>query len=276
MSGEIETPAAAQGAAIGLSANLGFLWSDRPLSQAIRAAKSAGFDAVECHFPYTTPAAEIRAALEETGLPMLSLNTERGDVEKGEFGLAAVPGREAEARALIDQAVEYGAAIGARNIHVMAGKTDGGAKSDAALRDNLDYAAARAGAVGMGVFIEPKNHIDTPGYHIASAEQAAVIIADLGAPNVAMMFDTYHIQILQGDVARRFERLIEHVGHVQIAGAPDRGAPDTGELDHGFILGRIAASGYRGYVAAEYRPSGATEASLGWIPKLRALMDERS
>ncbi len=116
------------------SANLGFLWADRPLPDAIRAAKAAGFDAVECHWPYDVPASATAAALEETGLRMLGLNTSRGNVTIGENGLAALPGREADARAAIDEAVAYAAGISAAAIHVMAGNSNGAASSPSILR----------------------------------------------------------------------------------------------------------------------------------------------
>ncbi|MGJ8617909.1 MAG: TIM barrel protein, partial [Sulfitobacter sp.] len=103
------------------SANLGFLWNDRPLPDAIRAARAAGFDAVECHWPYDVPASDVADALHETDLKMLGLNTRRGDVAAGDNGLCAISGREAEARAAIDEAIVYASAIGALNIHVMAG-----------------------------------------------------------------------------------------------------------------------------------------------------------
>jgi hydroxypyruvate isomerase len=105
------------------SANLGFLFTDRPLPDAIHAAHAAGFEAVECHFPYDTDPGAVRAALDATGLPMLGLNTWPGDRDAGEFGLAALPGRERQAREAIAQAVEYAQAIGAGAVHVMAGRT---------------------------------------------------------------------------------------------------------------------------------------------------------
>ncbi|CAG0912102.1 unnamed protein product, partial [Cyprideis torosa] len=99
------------------SANLGFLWQELALPDAIRAAKAAGFDAVECHWPYDTPVDEVKQALAETGLVMLGLNTVRGDLAAGENGLAALWGQEDEAERAIDQAIAYAAAINAQNVH---------------------------------------------------------------------------------------------------------------------------------------------------------------
>ena len=108
-----------------VSANLGFLWNDRSLPYGIRTAKVAGFDAVECHWPFDTPTPQTRAALEQTGVAMLGLNTRRGNVELSENGLAALPGRQAQARAAIDEALAYPDDISASAVHVMAGYSGG-------------------------------------------------------------------------------------------------------------------------------------------------------
>jgi hydroxypyruvate isomerase len=254
------------------SANLGFLFTELPLPEAIRAAKDAGFDAVECHFPYAVAAEEVKAALDETGLPMLGLNTVPGDLAAGDFGLAALPGREAEARAAIEQAVTYAARIGAANVHVMAGKTDGGAAAEETFRENLRFACDRAGAHGIGVLIEPINHRDVPGYHLSRVEHAAGIIADLGQGNLRLMFDCYHTQIMQGDLTRRIEAHLPLIGHIQIAAVPDRGEPDAGEVNYPELLKSIAGFGYALPIGAEYKPRGAsTAAGLDWLERFKAL-----
>ncbi len=250
------------------SANLGFLWTDRPLPDAIRAAAAAGFDAVECHWPYDTPAAEIVAALEETGLPMLGLNTRRGDVAAGENGLAALPGREAEAVAAIDEALDYAARIGARCVHVMGGVAEGAAAEEAFVR-NLRHACAQAAEGGRTILIEPLNPWDAPGYFLNRTDQAARLIAEIGAPNLRLMFDCYHVGRTEGDVIGRLRSLLPVIGHIQFAAVPDRGAPDHGEVDYGQVFAEIARLGWDAPLGAEYRPGGATEDSLGWMASLR-------
>lgn len=250
------------------SANLGFLWADLPLPEAIRAAHAAGFDAVECHWPYAHPPHELRAALHDTGLPMLGLNTRRGDVAAGEMGLAALPGREAEARAAIDEALAYARAIGAGAVHVMAGCA-GGAAAHAAFVANLAHATAQAG--DLTVLIEPLNRHDAPGYFLRTTDQAAAIIAELGAPNLRLMFDCYHVQRTEGDVIHRLGRLLPLIGHVQIAAAPDRGPPDRGELHYPTVLAALARLGWDRPIGAEYRPGGPPEDSLAWLGPARAI-----
>jgi len=245
---------------IKLSANLGFLWQELPLPEAIRAAAAAGFDAVECHWPYDVDPDEVKAALKETGLPMLSLNTERG----GGFGLSAVEGQETAARAAIDQAVQYAAEVGAKNIHVMAGFASGKAAHHRFVA-SLRYALARGADHGIAMLIEPLNDRDAPGYFLQTADQAAEIIAEIGNPNLRLMFDCYHLQIIQGDLGDLLQKMRPIIGHIQIASVPDRGEPDHGEVDYREVFAQIEAMGYTGYVGAEYRPRGDADAGFGWF-----------
>ena len=247
------------------SANLGFLWNDRPLADAIHAAAKAGFDAVECHWPYENDVSDVKAALTATGLSMLGLNTVRGNLADGENGLAALPGREDEARVAIDQALAYAAAINTPNIHVMAGFADGDAARETFVA-NLEYATATAAKAGRTILIEPLNHYDAPGYFLNHTDQARAIIEDVAADNLKLMFDCYHIQILQGNLSRNLAANSDITGHIQFASVPDRGAPDAGEVNYHHIFAEIAALGYDAPLGAEYKPAnGDTDASLGWL-----------
>lgn len=246
------------------SANLGFLWADRPLPDAIRAAYGAGFDAVECHWPYDIPAEEVKTALQETGLAMLGLNTRRGDTEAGDNGLAALTGREAEARAAIDEAIAYAHAIDAKNIHVMAGFATGEA-AHRTFVENLTYACAKTAAQGITILIEPLNRYDAPGYFLTTTEQATGIIAEVGAANLKLMFDCYHVQLMEGDLSHRLRALQPMIGHIQFASVPDRGAPDHGEINYAHIFAVLLDLGYAAPLGAEYKPQGATDDTLGWM-----------
>ncbi|WP_102961311.1 hydroxypyruvate isomerase family protein [Mangrovicella endophytica] len=246
------------------SANLGFLWRELDLPAAIRRAKDAGFAAVECHWPYDEDAGAVRAALIETGLPMLGLNTRKG-AEEGDFGLAAVPGREAEARAAIEEAFAYADAIGAQAVHVMAGRAGDDQRGGAVFEANLRFACDLAAGSGRTVLIEPINGRDVPGYFLSSVEQAAAIVARLARPELKIMFDCYHTQITEGDLLTRFERHQAAIGHVQIAAVPSRAEPDEGEVAYPRLLAAFDAAGYDGFIGAEYRPRGRTEDGLRWM-----------
>ena len=246
------------------SANLGFLWSDLPLPAAIHAAKAAGFDAVECHWPYDTPAPQVQAALQATGLRMLALNTRRGDPAQGDNGLCALPDRTTEARAAIDEALAYAVAISAANIHVMAGFSDGQAAHDTFIA-NLRYATHQAAAHGITILIEPLNAYDAPGYFLRTTQQARSIIQQVAAPNLKLMFDCYHVQLTEGDLTHRLQDLLPVIGHIQFASVPDRGTPDHGEVNYAHIFDVIAQLGFNAPLGAEYKPVGPTGQSLGWI-----------
>lgn len=246
------------------SANLGFLWADRSLPDAIAAAHQAGFDAVECHWPYDYDPQIIADTLSQTGLPMLGLNTRRGDVSKGENGIAALPGREDEARRLIDEALTYAEQIDCRNIHAMAGITEQSQAAEQTFQSNLSYAAQQAEQAGKTILIEPLNHRDVQSYHLQSVEAAARTIDAVGSDRVKIMFDFYHIQILQGDLLNRFKSYLPYIGHVQIAGVPQRAEPDRGEVNYPALLPAIYEAGYTGYVGAEYKPVSDTDSGLGW------------
>ena len=250
------------------SANLGFLWTDRSLPDAIRAAKAAGFDAVECHWPYETPPEDVKAALDETGLKMLGLNTSRGNVAGGENGLSALPGRELEARAAIDQSISYAVAIDASAIHVMAGFATGDA-ARATFVDNLRYAASQAAEHGLIILIEPLNKFDAPGYHFHTTAEAEEIIASVGAENLRLMFDCYHVGRMGEPLADRLTQTWPIIGHIQFASVPDRGTPDHGDVDYNAVFAQIAKGGWDQPRGAEYKPTGPTDASLEWLAARR-------
>ncbi len=246
------------------SANLGFFWTDRPLPDAIRAAGAAGFDAVEMHWPYDTPVDAVRAALDETGLPCLGLNTRRGDTN----GLSAIPEKANAARAAVDEAVAYARAIGAGAVHVMAGITDAPG-ADAAFRATLAHACDSA--QDLTILIEPLNTRDVPGYFLTATDQAVAVIEAVARPNLKLMFDCYHVQIMEGDLTRRAAALRDHIGHIQFAGVPERGCPDEGEVAYGRLLPALRDMGWTAPIGAEYKPGGDTDASLGWLADYRAL-----
>lgn len=246
------------------SANLGFLWADRPLPEAVKSAHQAGFEAVECHWPYEYNPELLADALKQTGLPMLGLNTRRGNISKGENGVAALPGREEEARAYIDEAISYATAIDCQNIHIMAGVSDHSRQAEQTFQANLAYAATQAAQAGKTILIEPLNHRDAPSYHLQSIEVAAQTIDAVGSDRVKIMFDVYHIQILQGDLLNRFKAFLPYIGHVQIASVPERAEPDRGEVHYAALLPAIYDAGYTGYIGAEYKPAIDTDSGLGW------------
>jgi len=249
---------------IRLAANLGMLFSDRPPLERPAAAAQAGFRAIEFQMPYAAPAAAMRDAIAPHGLAVLGINTASGG--PGEFGLAAVPGRERDFDAHLAQALDYVTTIGGTAIHCMAGVVPAAERAEAerTFAANLARAADLAAPKGITLLIEPINTRDRPDYALTRAEQAAEIIDRVGRPNVKIQFDFYHQQIMGGDLIRRFEALLPWIGHVQVAAVPSRAEPDEGEVNYPAVLAAIDGLGYAGFVAAEYKPRGRTEDGLAW------------
>ena len=251
------------------SANLGFLWNNLPLAEAILKAKNTGFDAVECHWPYNESIDEVNAALTQTKLPMLGLNTQRGNVEAGEAGLAAVPEQIEQAQKFIDEAITYAIQTKTANIHVMAGKAEGN-KAHEVFVANLKYACEKAAKNQKAILIEPLNPFDFDGYFLSTTAQAANIIKEVGAPNLKIMFDCYHVQMTEGNVCYRLKKHLDDIGHIQFASVPDRGPPDYGELDYEFVFSFIKKLNYTKPLGAEYKVGDDdTDNTLAWLTKFK-------
>ncbi|MFK7995019.1 MAG: hydroxypyruvate isomerase family protein [Granulosicoccus sp.] len=252
------------------SANVGFLWEHLPLPDRIRAAAQAGFDAVECHFPYEFAADEIASVLNANNIPMIGINTLLGPPDEGYFGVAAIAGKEALAQKYIDQAIHYAAAVGANNVNVVAGASADSSTSEAVYLENLSYACQKAADLGITIVIEPLNPRSVPGYHFSRVEHAVSIIDSVAEDNLKLMFDFFHTQIVQGDLATLLVQYRHYIGHIQISAVHDRGEPDVGEVNYPFLLNLLATNGYKGYIGAEYKPRGeSVEFGLGWLDEFR-------
>jgi hydroxypyruvate isomerase len=246
------------------AANLGYLFAERPLIERFGAAAAAGFTAVELLFPYAVAAPAVKAELERHGLIQLGVNTPFG--REGEAGLAALPGREREWQAAFERALDYAVAIGGRSVHCLAGcvAPEQRPAAETVMIRNLSRAAEQAAQAGITLLIEPINPRDRPGYFLNRVEHAADIVSKVGSGNLRIQFDFYHVQIVSGDLIRRFETHLPLIGHVQIAGVPARGEPDEGEVDYPEIFAALDRLGYSGFIGCEYRPRGRTEDGLGW------------
>ncbi len=246
------------------SANLGFLWPDRPLLERIDSAANAGFRAIELHWPYDIPAEAVRAACAKHDLTLLGLNTATGDAAKGEFGLAALAGRRDDFEASLDQAIAYARLSGASSIHVMAGLVapDGKGKARRILAENLSLAAEKAS--DLTILLEPINQRDKPGYFYSTLGEAASLIEEVDLPNIKIMFDVYHVGVSEGDILTRLRNYLQLIGHVQIAAVPSRAEPDEGEIAYPAIFEELDRLDYAGWVGCEYKPRAGTNEGLRW------------
>ncbi|MCX7644937.1 MAG: TIM barrel protein [Rhodobacteraceae bacterium] len=246
------------------AANLSWLFTERPLVERFAAARAAGFGAVEILFPYEEPAAQLAEAARLAGVPVVLINCPPPNWTGGPRGYAALPGGEARFEKDFERALRFAGVLGARHLHLMAGAAEGSAARATFLR-NLRWAAGRA--PGQSLTVEPINRTDMPGYFLADFREALEIVEAVGAPNLRLQFDAYHAQMIHGDVPALWQLCAPRVAHVQIAGVPGRNEPEGGEIDYPAFFAALDRDGYGGWVSAEYRPRGTTEAGLGWLAR---------
>lgn len=254
------------------AANLSMLFTDVAFAQRFARAAQAGFDTVECQFPYELPAAEVKSLLEANRLTMVLHNLPAGDWNAGDRGIACDPARVDEFRAGVAQAIAYATVLGVKKINCLAGKPPAGV-SDAQARQmlvaNLRFAAAELARHDIALLVEPINRYDIPGFWLDSTAKAIDVLDEVGAPNVFVQYDVYHAQRMEGELAGTLQKNLSRIGHIQIADNPGRNEPGTGEINFAFLFDFIDRIGYDGPIGAEYKPAAGTEAGLGWMSSLQ-------
>ncbi|MCI2400723.1 TIM barrel protein [Aliiroseovarius subalbicans] len=244
------------------AANLSFLFREVPFLDRFQAASEAGFDAVEVLFPYDDAAHEITRRLTMYGQRMILINTPPPNWTGGERGFAAVPGGQKRFRHDLTRAMRFAQALQVDHLHVMAGKSKG-LVARKTFVDNLSWAAAEF--PDRSLTIEPINPVDMPGYFLNNFDQAAEIVAEVGAPNLGLQFDAYHAQMITHDMPATWEKHRDLVRHIQVGGTPGRHEPIRGEIDYPAWFRQLDAEGYDGFVSGEYHPTAQTEAGLIWL-----------
>ncbi len=254
------------------AANLSMMFNEVPFLERFDAAARAGFEAVEFLFPYDHAPEEVAARLRAADVKNVLFNLPPGDWAKGERGLAALPGREAEFRAGVATALRYAKALGTPALHPMCGLVPDGADRVAARRvylENLRFAAGALAREKLILVVEPINGRDIPGYFLQTQADAHAIREEVGAENLRVQMDLYHAQIVEGDLSVKLRRWIRHVGHVQIASVPERNEPDRGEVSYPHLFALLDELGYAGWIGCEYRPARGTVEGLGWFEQYR-------
>ena len=250
-----------------LAANLSMMFNEVPFLERFDAAARAGFAACEFLFPYEHPASTLKSRLTAAGLTQVLFNMPPGDWAKGERGTASLPGRQAEFRDSVKQALDYATTLDCKLVHCMAGIPLAGtafATAAAVYAANLAWGAELAHGAGVKLIIEPINHRDMPGFHLNTLAQAAAVIAAVGPDRLGLQFDIYHCQITEGDITKRMEHHLPIIAHMQLADVPARNEPGTGEIGWPYVFSRVDALAYQGWIGCEYRPAGDTVAGLSW------------
>jgi hydroxypyruvate isomerase len=252
------------------AANLTMLFNEVPFLERFGRAAAAGFGAVEFLFAHNVDQDGVERELRRHGLELVLFDPEGGDFPAGDRGYLCHPGRRDHLLKTIEDAIATARRFGCRRLNVLSGNRVDGV-SDAEMRrivvENLKAAAPLARAHGITLLIEALNTWESPRYFLDRSRLGLELVREVGEPNVRFQYDAYHMQRMEGELTTTLTRSLEWIGHVQIADVPGRHEPGTGEINYPHLLGALEAAGYAGYVGLEYRPSGKTEDSLGWLPQ---------
>lgn len=256
------------------AANLSMLFTEVDFLDRFEAAAKAGFSGVEYLFPYDFPATEIKARLDANGLEQVLFNLPAGDWAGGERGIACHPDRVEEFRAGVDKAIEYAKVLGNTQVNCLAGIRPQGlscAEVKETFVNNLKFAADKLKAAGIKLVMEMINTRDIPGFYLTTTKQALEIREAVGSDNLFLQYDIYHMQIMEGDLARTVEANLNVIQHVQLADNPGRHEPGTGEINYHYMFAHLDRIGYQGWIGAEYKPATTTEDGLGWLKTYNAI-----
>jgi hydroxypyruvate isomerase len=256
-----------------LSANLSLLYPQLPFLERFAAAARARFRGVEYQFPYAWPKEQVAERARAAGVEVVLHNLPAGDAARGDRGLACLPARVSEFREGVERAIEYARAAGCPRLNCLAGLAPAEAAPELVfetLVENVRFAASRLRAAGLLLTLEPINTRTVPGFYLSTTRQALAVLDAAGADNAFLQYDLFHMQIMEGDLAKTLERLLPRIGHLQLADVPDRHEPGTGEINFAFLLAHLDRLGYRGWIGCEYNPVGDTDEGLAWArPWLR-------
>ncbi|WP_315785218.1 hydroxypyruvate isomerase [Bradyrhizobium sp. SZCCHNPS1003] len=250
------------------AANLTMLFNELPFIERFAAAKAAGFSGVEYLFPYDFDKAELSEQLTRHGLTQVLHNLPAGNWAAGERGIAILPDRVDEFRDGVRRAIEYARALDCRQVNCLVGIAPDDAdprELNQVLVRNLRFAATALKAQGIKLLIEPINTLDIPGFVLNRTAQALQLISEVESDNLFVQYDIYHMQIMEGDLARTMQKHLARIAHIQLADNPGRHEPGTGEINYAFLFHHLDAIGYPGWIGCEYKPRTTTVDGLGWL-----------
>ena len=255
------------------AANLSMLYTELSFLDRFKAAAEAGFTGVEYLFPYAFPKEQVEEKLRASGLTQVLHNLPAGDWDKGERGIACHPDRVNEFQDGVGKAIDYASVLGCKQVNCLAGIAPADVDPDKVRQtfvDNVRFAADKLKDAGIALLIEPVNTLDIPGFYLNHTAQALSVIEDASSDNIFLQYDIYHMQIMEGDLARTIERTLPKIRHIQLADNPGRNEPGTGEINYGFLFGHLDRIGYGGWIGCEYKPRTTTNDGLGWFTPYRA------
>ena len=252
------------------TANLSLLFTEVALIDRFKAAKQAGFNAVEMQFPYALSAAAIKSQLDEYDLKLVLFNVDAADLLQGGEGLACVPAKRDQFNEAVAQAVNYAELLKPEVINVLPGRCLDKSRLEHYLqtfKENLCFAVDAFSPLGVKTVFEAINSHDMPGFIIHGGAQMLDILNQLNRPELLMQYDIYHMHMMGEKPETFIAEYADKIGHIQFADCPGRGQPGTGRTDFKRIFSAVEESAYSGWLGAEYKPVGTTIESLEWLTR---------
>ena len=250
-----------------LCANLSLLYTELEFMDRFAAAAKSGFKGVEYLFPYAYPKDQLAETLAHNKLVQVLHNMPAGDWAKGDRGIGCNPNRVGEFQDGVGKAIEYASALGCKQLNCLAGLAPEGVAPDklrATFVANLRFAAKKTKAAGIRLLTEPVNNRDIPRFYLNRSQQALEIMDEVGSDNLWLQYDIYHMQVMEGHLAKTIEANLARISHMQLADNPGRHEPGTGEINYPFLFDWIDRIGYKGWIGCEYNPKAGTVEGLAW------------
>jgi len=252
------------------SANISMLFKELEFPERFEAAAQAGFKAVEIQFPYAWDKGRLAQIAQHAGVEVVLINIPGGDPEKGDRGIGCLPSRVREFRDAVGKGIEYARELGCKQMNCLAGVAPpdvAPALLHATYVSNLRYAANELALAEMTLLVEPISTHTVPGFFLSRTTQALALIDDVGAANLKLQYDLFHMHIMGDDLATTLSANLAKIGHMQVADVPGRHEPGTGEIGFPPLFDLVDRLGYKGWIGAEYAPAGKTEDGLAWVRK---------
>lgn len=252
---------------IQLAVNLSMIFTEVPLIERFQLAAEHGFSTVEIQFPYELSIKDIQAQLNQYQLKLCLINVPAGDLMQGGDGIAGLPGAESQFSQALDLAIEYANALCVPRVNILAGRNPIEVDAELCLKtliSNLKYACMKLTDQHIQPVFEMINGTDMPRFLVQTIAQAQKILTAVNHPALKMQFDCYHMAMMHENVLVALQENICQIGHIQFADCPGRHQPDTGNILFQEIFDYLEKSTYKGYIAAEYKPTPHSTASFAW------------
>lgn len=252
------------------TANLGLLFADVPLPKRIKSAAEMGFRVVEVWTPYLDPLEEIVQAKMDAGVEIIQFNMDRIDMKAGERGNLSIPENKERFRTDLELAIQMAQKLGAKRFNALVGNVAENSTQKAQLEcmvENLRWAQPILESNNLTMVVEPACLQLNPRYFMPRPADLFALLRELSLPNVKVQYDVFHAQMAEGNLIGTIKANLSSIANIQVADAPGRNQPGTGEINFRNLLSAIESFDYSGRIALEFNPSGSMDEALAWLPR---------